>query len=263
MTSVYVDEYLSQESFDEQLKGYVYEYSIPVEKGSVTYLSPSLNNQYMFWVNGEQLPIHDLANEGNIIYPGFFANGLITLGVYEDDTLELRICTPNPMEEQSVEIGFLSLEKLQASIDVQNRYEHSDKALPDGLRMKLSDVEAGSYLLLPMGVLDSYKLTINGRKGQTADPFCDALVMVALEEGNNELELRYVPKGLHVGIAVSCMGLVLLGLLLKFKNVILSWKWFSATVLYLYYLVYFGFLIIVYIIPIVATFIVKIKYRGV
>lgn len=262
MTSVYVDDFLEQESFDDQMNGYVYEYSIPVEDEAAMYLSPLKNNQYMFWVDDEQLSIHDLANAENTIYPGFFANGLISLGVRENTSIELKICCPNPLEEESVELGFLSLNKLQDSIDYQNSFARTVKVHSDGLSMEISGVNEGSYLLLPMDELDSYKLTINGRRGQTADPFCDALVMVALDEGDNQLELRYVPKGLHVGIVVSCVGLVLLGLLLRYKDILLSWQWISSIVLFMYYLVFWGFIILVYILPIIATIIVRIKYSG-
>ena len=262
MTSVFVDDFLKQESFDDQMNGYVYEYSIPVEDEAAVYLSPLKNNQYMFWVDDEQLSIHDLANAENTIYPGFFANGLISLGVRKNTTIELKICCPNPLEEENVELGFLSLNKLQDSIEFQNSFQRSVKVHSDGFSMEISGVDEGCYLLLPMDALDSFKLTINGRKGQTANPFCDALVMIALDEGENELELRYVPKGLYVGMVVSCVGLVLLGFLLKYKDAMLSWQWISSTVLYMYYLVFWGFVIIVYILPMLATIIVKIKYSG-
>lgn len=258
-----VDQFLNQERFDEEIGGTVYEYSIPVRDKSIVYLSVPLENQYLVWLNGESVVFHDLAMPDNLIYPGFFVSGLISLGVYENDNIELKIASSQLLEENVAKIGLLSLDKLSNSIECQNKYIRNIQVEKNGLSMEIDGVEKDRMLLFPIAKLNDFHIVLNGRNITSENALKDALVMIELDEGFNEIKIKYVPRGLYLGIVLSCIGILLFVVFLKYKERISSYKYISTIFFYTFFLLYCGLLIAIYIYPIIYTIYINIKYRGI
>lgn len=248
-----ISEYVKESYYDETTNKYIFKVEFEVEQQQILYIQSDIYfyDIYSFAVNGTDVIVPWLENELNLQYPAAFNNGMLELGIYDNEKVMIEISS---MIE---DISYLQLGGLQISVmengtdilaDKGSKYETGKKDL------KLwKSVEEDSYIFLPIGYNDSWNVKVNGKKGEILPVLGDAFMAIPLEGGDNIIELKYNPRGLMTGIIIAFAGVCLLylekrNILLFFNKVTLVQK---ANTLLLGFL-FWGVLLIIYIIPLLA-----------
>lgn len=83
------------------------------------------------------------------------------------------------------------------------------ETIQDGyLKGSIESTKAG-ILFLSIPYDASWQVKVNGADVQAIKAF-DAMMAIPIEEGKTDLELRFVPRGLYIGVSISIIGLLLL-----------------------------------------------------
>ena len=128
------------------------------------------------------------------------------------------------------------------------------------MNCKLTVESAGAeYLMLPVNTDSGWYCTVNGEE-RAISRLAGNLMLVPLDEGTNEITLCYVPRGMKKGAAVTSMALMLLAgwgvlsRLLRRKSVLDKiYAGLGCAAADIFVVVYAGFLLVVYVIPVVYT----------
>lgn len=253
------------ESFADEKANETLVYEIPVEKEGMLYLySKELSGAEIF-VNGEQLPVPSYENLSGTRYLSEHNNGILTLGLFEGETVTVEIrqtCYDTGIPKQ-IQFGILDMAAFTDSVAESREdtvtYELGKKSLKISASAKEEE-----FLLLSVNADGGWKCTINGGEEGMARIFGN-LTLIQLKPGENEIVLTYVPGGLEKGAAVTILAVVALALwaaLAKIKkadNVIGKiYHGLSYVALVVFALVFAGCLLVVYVVPMVYSLYLKV-----
>lgn len=147
------------------------------------------------------------------IYPNQSNNGLVNLGTFTDETVQIQVYVQKEVTARSFGVAGLNTDVLKEAVN------HTTAA---NLKQKGSQLigtaEAASdhdYLLLPLTYDKGYTATVNNKKAEIYRVF-DSMIAIKLEKGNNMLSVSYCPPGLRIGAILSAGGIVVLILTLIF-----------------------------------------------
>lgn len=253
------------ESFADEKANETLVYEIPVEKEGMLYLySKELSGAEIF-VNGEQLPVPSYENLSGTRYLSEHNNGILTLGLFEGETVTVEIrqtCYDTGIPKQ-IQFGILDMAAFTDSVAESREdtvtYELGKKSLKISASAKEEE-----FLLLSVNADGGWKCTINDGEEGMARIFGN-LTLIQLKPGENEIVLTYVPGGLEKGAAVTILAVVALALwaaLAKIKkadNVIGKiYHGLSYVALVVFALVFAGCLLVVYVVPMVYSLYLKV-----
>lgn len=253
------------ESFADEKANETLVYEIPVEKEGMLYLySKELSGAEIF-VNGELLPVPSYENLSGTRYLSEHNNGILTLGLFEGETVTVEIrqtCYDTGIPKQ-IQFGILDMAAFTDSVAESREdtvtYELGKKSLKISASAKEEE-----FLLLPVNADGGWKCTINGGEEGMARIFGN-LMLIQLKPGENEIVLTYVPGGLEKGAAVTILAVVVLALwvalarIKKADNVIGKiYHGFSYAALAVFALVFAGCLLVVYVVPMVYSLYLKV-----
>lgn len=252
------------ENFADEKANETLVYEIPVEKEGMLYLySKELSGAEIF-VNGELLPVPSYENLSGTRYLSEHNNGILTLGLFEGETVtvEIRQTCYDTMIPKQIQFGILDMAAFADSVAACGEdtvtYELGKKSLKISASAKEEE-----FLLLPVNADGGWKCTINGGEEGMARIFGN-LMLIQLKPGENEIVLTYVPGGLEKGAAVTILAVVMLALwvaLAKIKkadNVIGKiYHGLSYAALVVFALVFAGCLLVVYVVPMVYSLYLK------
>lgn len=252
------------ESFADEKANETLVYDIPVEKEGMLYLySKELSGAEIF-VNGELLPVPSYENLSGTRYLSEHNNGILTLGLFEGETVtvEIRQTCYDTMIPKQIQFGILDMAAFADSVAACGEdtvtYELGKKSLKISASAKEEE-----FLLLPVNADGGWKCTINGGEEGMARIFGN-LTLIQLKPGENEIVLTYVPGGLEKGAAVTILAVVVLALwaalarIKKADNVIGKiYHGLSYGALVVFALVFAGCLLVVYVVPMVYSLYLK------
>ncbi|MBO5523129.1 MAG: YfhO family protein [Roseburia sp.] len=252
------------ESFADEKVNETLVYEIPVEKEGMLYLySKELSGAEIF-VNGELLPVPSYENLSGTRYLSEHNNGILTLGLFEGETVtvEIRQTCYDTMIPKQIQFGILDMAAFADSVAACGEdtvtYELGKKSLKISASAKEEE-----FLLLPVNADGGWKYTINGGEEGMARIFGN-LTLIQLKPGENEIVLTYVPGGLEKGAAVTILTVVVLALwaalarIKKADNVIGKiYHGLSYGALAVFALVFAGCLLVVYVVPMVYSLYLK------
>lgn len=253
------------ESFADEKANETLVYEIPVEKEGMLYLySKELSGAEIF-VNGEQLPVPSYENLSGTRYLSEHNNGILTLGLFEGETVTVEIrqtCYDTGIPKQ-IQFGILDMAAFTDSVAESREdtvtYELGKKSLKISASAKEEE-----FLLLSVNADGGWKCTINGGEEGMARIFGN-LMLIQLKPGENEIVLTYVPGGLEKGAAVTILAVVVLALwaalarIKKADNVIGKiYHGLSYAALAVFALVFAGCLLVVYVVPMVYSLYLKV-----
>lgn len=252
------------ESFADEKVNETLVYEIPVEKEGMLYLySKELSGAEIF-VNGELLPVPSYENLSGTRYLSEHNNGILTLGLFEGETVtvEIRQTCYDTMIPKQIQFGILDMAAFADSVAACGEdtvtYELGKKSLKISASAKEEE-----FLLLPVNADGGWKCTINGGEEGMARIFGN-LTLIQLKPGENEIVLTYVPGGLEKGAAVTILTVVVLALwaalarIKKADNVIGKiYHGLSYGALAVFALVFAGCLLVVYVVPMVYSLYLK------
>ena len=103
---------------------------------------------------------------------------------------------------------------------------------------------------------DGFTYRVNGNKVE-ALRFLDTLMMIPVTKGDNVVELSYCSPGLLIGGIASIIGLLLLGLYLKFNTVITKNSWLQTISVFCTYTAGIVLFIAIIVLPVIYMFIIS------
>jgi len=185
-----------------------------------------------------------------MVYPGYFNNGIIDCGMFENETIDLHIEFQYENTGEDFNIGLFDMEVLEESVAALAAEQSTYEATKTGLVMEKNASRDG-YVFLPVGYNPNWKVTVNGEKAEAKSGIGGSFIFVPVSAGDNRIELKFQPSGFGKGLLMTLAGVLIcaLGIFMDKKDTKID---FMAKVAEIgLYGLFFGIMIFVYIIPIV------------
>ena len=229
-------------------------YRIPVQGTETLYfdcfdrLSNSLiehiNSSFNILVNGMTVQ-DDYPNQSN--------NGLLNLGTFRDQTVEVEIQVLKEVDVKSFGIAGLKDDVLKKA--VSDTAAAQLKQSGNRITGTADAVDDQSYLFLPITDGKGYTATVNGKK---TDINCvlDSMMAIKLDKGKNEISVSYIPPGFSLGSCLSALGIAGLILFLIFlrKGLYRKIRFLELPAVVFFTVLFIGVFIAVYIFPVVVYY---------
>ena len=208
------------------------------------------------YLNGEKVSVPSLGEEDNTKYNTRFNNAFLDLGTFSDTSVNIRV---------ELLASTITLDKLNTYIALLDTKMLSDycESVKDSVSVTSTDTsltatatanDDNSFLFLPVTFDDGWSCTVNGEKTELQKAV-GTFIAVPLKKGENTVEMKFVPKGLKIGIAVSAVTIALLAIFLWFeknKTDKTTKNRFFSVLLYGYCTVLCGAYAVLYIIPMIC-----------
>lgn len=195
-------------------KGEVIEKEIVVSEKSNIYLE--LFRDFDFQDKNKIYKSFNIYVNDNLVmeeYPNIMRNGNILLGEFEEN-IKVKIEVLKDAFVRRIRVGNLSLLKYEEFLSSNPRKVNIKF---DGNKINVNTYgKEGEYLFLPVTYLDGYK------SSHQIERVFDNFVLVSLNDGNNNITISYVSKGLLTGLIVTIIGLISFFLFNKYKIKILE-----------------------------------------
>jgi uncharacterized membrane protein YfhO len=187
---------------------------------------------YEIYVEGRQTLYFDIdtpytlclnvsVNDEDLVYsyPSSENNGILELGTFEDEDVSIELNLNMDIFAYDIELAGLPLDKMTALnnfVTTADGFNYGDGKYT----ITADNAEAGSFLTLSVPYDKGFTCYVNGKK-RDIEITCGGFICVALDEGDNVVELKYFPPGMALGIAAAAAGIALLiltGFLFKRQN---------------------------------------------
>ena len=148
--------------------------------------------------------LFDIYVNGNLLYqsvPNTNRNGTLYLGEFLDEEVEIKIVSLKENNIKDINLGILDLQKID---DFLNNYgKNVDIEFNHNKMIISTNGNNNDLLFLPITYLDNYKYS-------THEIFrvYDNFIGIKLHDGENIIEISFIPKGFIIGIIISFIGIV-------------------------------------------------------
>lgn len=225
----------------------IIEQEIYVDKDSILYLDilRSLDN-------GENIGIRDTMNiyvNDELLIENHTSktrNGLVNLGTFEKEVVNVKIELLKTIELSTLEIGKLDLELFE---DFMNQYKTNTKVVFDKSKIYV-DVysEEEKILFLPIAYDLGYRAIINGKEKDVIKLF-DNYIGIKLDKGDNDITISYKSPNLNLGITISLVSLMITIIIFKFKiyEFIIHNGIFVNIIYSIYFIAFVGVFVLMYV----------------
>lgn len=242
-------------------------YTFDSKKGNISYFKLDGAVGVSVYVDGEVLKIPSIDREKAKKYPGRFNRNLICLGDLGDKEVEIKLefkegkCENKKNFRKNnfgnddirnknfgVEIGLMSLEKLQKVCDMYN-YKSNVKAENYSLSASINANNEQKILLLPLQYNGCWIAKVNGKNEQVKSVL-GLLSAVELDKGENNVSLHFAPTGLKAGLMISGVSVLIfaLAIILRKKNKLMP-NAFCGFVYSFYFILFAIASVLVYVFP--------------
>ena len=186
-------------------------------------------------------------------------NGVIYLGTYEDETINIRLDAVKNVKFDDLVIGMMDSNKYEEFLNTY-KIDTDVKFRENTVSIKVDSNEE-KILFLPIGYSDSYKATNNGKKIDIIKLY-DNYMGIKLNKGSNDIKLTYIPAGFKLFRIVSIISLIITLVILKtkFYQTIINNKVINTMGYYVYLLLYIAAIFLIYVLLTLCFFISFIKY---
>ncbi len=204
-------------------------------------LSESVNKSCTIIVNGRVFRRE---------YPAQSENGILCLGSFADETVEISVELSKSIAPESFELFGLREEVLASLCETAQGAELEG----GGSRFALScTAKEGQTLFVPLSWDEGWRAYVNGEEVPLSRAAGNYLSL-PLSAGENEVELRYFPPGLKTGMLLSLGGLLLLYPAVRLAGSLSRSRAAKRAALLLFYAAAIGAAAVVYIVPVVIYF---------
>ncbi len=190
-------------------------YSIPIEGPTALYfdcfhrstnqLAEPINDSIIIKVNNKTL----MQN-----YPTQSNNGLVLLGMFEKERVEVTITLRKNITAHSFGIWGIDTTKLQDVLG--NIPRNADLTAEDNTISGSAYSEgAKGKLFLPIPYDEGFTALVNGKEQKIAKAF-DSFMLIPLEQGNNSIQITFSPRGFKIGLTASLITALVAALVLFF-----------------------------------------------
>ena len=202
-------------------------------------------------VNGERLFIPSNNSTSAELYRNGVNNNVIELGTFENEDITIELNSTHSEIDKPV-VYAMSLEKLGELCDGYESCVTEYSTGKDSITVKANG-EKGKYLFIPVYNNGGWECTVNGEKTEVGNVL-GSFMAIALQDGENDISIRYVPKTFYVTFAFSIavlLGFALAMLFVKKRKIQAPEK---LQTLFLWALtgLFTAFIAIAYIAPLIA-----------
>jgi len=233
-------------------------FSVPIEGRKALYFNTNVGDtKYLIAVNEQPIIVPDLGETDSYIYPNDFNNGMIYLGFYENEMVNITIASSAQFSDEDVMVATMDLNLLKEKTEEQHKYEREITPTNNGLKYTVNNTDGYNYLLLPIGFQNKFWCKVNGKSVECEPCVEDALTLIPIEEGMNEISLVYIPRGLITGAIISVIGLLVLVLTWKKWDAILEVKWLQNVASVCFTTLFWAIIVCIYILPTIAEIVLR------
>lgn len=146
----------------------------------------------------------DIYVDGVLLYddvPNIYRNGTLLLGEFENREVKVEIVSVDTSLVRNITVGVLDLDKLDLFIKNYNSNIETISFNRNDVNIKVFG-NKDEILFLPISYLDGY---VGSHK---IVKVFDNFVGIELEDGINNIEISYFPKGLTLGMVISVLGII-------------------------------------------------------
>lgn len=190
------------------------ELTVKIKEKSVLYFRLKVSDLVPTWsafdgcdisVNGKPFAVTaNVAGMTSRSYPQTYNNGILELGVYENEDVIIEIKDFGTTYENEIyTVKTESLESLRTLYGYENEYSAGERSF----KITLSSDQKGDYMFLPITYSDSWKCTVNGKEEKIEQVLGDFMA-VRLSAGENNVELKLSVRKNIIGY-IAVLGLLI------------------------------------------------------
>lgn len=183
-----------------------YSYQIQITGKEVLYFWSASTNLNIY-VNGQAVKIPSYNMPDNLKYKQNFNNKLIALGTFEDESISVTVTGNNKFSSDSINFATLSLEKMDALTELFSGYNSQPVVGDASLSMTIAADSSDKYAFIPVCYDKGWSCTVNGEEIQI-EKAAGSFMAIPLQNGANQIEMRFLPVGLIPGIIISAVTLL-------------------------------------------------------
>lgn len=218
------------------------EYDIKVREKSILYLDllktldESLKGEFK---NIALIYINDKLYSDS--YPTKTSNGTYSLGVYDNENVNIKIKLIKPIDISKLTISTMSIRKYEDFIK-NNKLNYN--ILFDKNKIKIDvTTNTDGYLVIPVSYSDNYNVLVNNKNKNTIKMF-GGLLGVKVEKGHSSIVYTYKNKDLKKGIIISLVATIIFVILsIDFKKAT-SNKFLKTAAYYTYSTLFYGAIVL-------------------
>ncbi|MEE0061224.1 MAG: YfhO family protein [Acutalibacteraceae bacterium] len=240
-------------------------YNLNKDNGNLSYTVKITGKKMMYFrstrknlsisVNGNTVPVSSYLKTDNTTYPARFNNNVIPLGFFNDTVINVTVSSNDSFSESEVYLYVLDVDKLEALCGEYTDVEDTAKAEKNKLTATVTATETDKVLFVPVSYDKGWSAKVNGNATEIQPAINKGFMAVPLKSGINEVELKFFPDYMPLGIAISTVFII------AFAGYIILYKRnpeakppkalevLAHTVLFL---VWWGVIIGVYILPMIV-----------
>lgn len=162
--------------------------------------------------------LHITVNDSTVQseYPTQQENGLVNLGTFTDEMVDIRVSVLHDFHAKSFGIFGMNLDTLDSAMKTVPQVQMTQQG--NTVSASINASGENQYLLVPLSYQKGYSVLVNGEEQSVLQVFGDMLA-IPLKNGENAIKLTFVPQGVKPGILFSALGpLSLIGFSILLKK---------------------------------------------
>lgn len=239
--------------------------SLPIAKESKIYIySPDHKKAFLISINGEIVRLPYLTNTENVFYPSIFQNGIIDCGTYSDQVLTLEFGLPEMFKGEedalidNVVIGTMDIGLMRKACENIGKRQHIETSFGKRNMRIQGEVTDDGYILLPVGYNEGWRAKQNDEEMEVLSGLNHSLILLPVNKGKVDVKLWFLPQGFREGIILLCIGMIaFIVMIITNKKRALTYiaDILGKISLPILYSLTIGLVLFMYIVPIVAWFV--------
>lgn len=228
-------------------------YTVKITGKKMLYFKTTEKN-IKIYVNGQTVKVPTYLSEDKTTYPSEFNNNLLSLGVFENEVITVELTAGREITESQFHLYVFDMEKLSALCEYYSYCEDNATTASNSLSTTVTADESGQVLFVPVCYDEGWSVKVNGKAVEISSAVNDGFMAVPLEEGVNEVEMKFTPKNMVAGTIITLIFVVLLMLYIYFKKKsdnVQPPKAVAVASQALLYLILIGATLVIYIVPII------------
>ena len=211
-------------------------------------------------IDGAEVPIPSIGAENNTGYPQKFNRNIVEVAHLQDQEVNIKLKMSNSSKPENTgnnaTFALLDCDKMDL-FTTQAKGVVSDIFYGKSSLSFVSNSEKSQIVFLPISYEEGWNCKINGQKADTIKLFSN-FIGVLVPSGKSKIELDFVPKGLRLGIGISALSAICLIVYLVLKQCGREFNpqkmnSLEITVSAVYQFGWVSVVILIYIVPILAT----------
>lgn len=243
----------------------VVDYNIGTSDANVSQLFRSLT----ITVNGKQIDIPTIGNVENKYYTTDYNNGLIYIGTFTDEEVEVQLDFARPLDNNgdvSVDryiftMGGIDLDKMSALCAMYDNKQSEVTYTNNSVTVKVNGSKTDNYAIVPIIKSDNWKVTVNGKECETKD-IAGLFTGVAVNEGENEIVFTFSPATKNKALLISVLVLIVMIILMvvnHYKKICVP-EWMKKCAGGIYMFIIAVLAVVMFAVPLIASIIANIRY---